>query len=184
MMTNPSPLDEMDRMMVAMFRQGDQRDYHKLYNKYAPAMLGVLKRTLGDVQLAEECVQTTFCEIWKQRLTYNPEKERLFTWMLKISRGCAVFAPFAEKKSIDEEIREEIDLVYATDIKLFLQQKSVADGAGFAAGINRQIKEAIHLIYFKGCSFASAAEQLGISVDALRGDMIRTIKQLKGAVIV
>lgn len=182
-MTNPSPLDEMDKNMVALFRRGDEKDYRNIYNKYAPAVLGVLIRTFGDVNLAEECVKASFCEMWNKRLTFDPSKERLFTWMLKMVKGSDSFQSVKNEQFIDNEIREEIDLVYATDIKFFLQQKNEDDGERFAAEIDEDVKKAIFLIYFKGYSFSSAAEQLGIPVVILRGNMIKILKQLKGTVI-
>lgn len=175
-----SPLDELDNNAVAMFKSGDHKDYLKLYNKYAPAVMGVLLRTLGDKEIAEKCVNNAFFEIWSRRLSYNPEKERLFTWMLKISRTCAKCACLSEKKYLDDEIREEIDLVYAMDIQAYLKEKKHIEGASFASKVTAQIREAINLIYFQGYSFSAAAEHLGLSVEQLRAGMIKNIKQLKG----
>ena len=182
-MAIPSPLDDLEKNMVVLFQQGDKSDYLKLYNKYAPAVLGVLTRTLGNQKLAEECVSESFCKMWTERLNYNPAKERLFTWMLKIVRSCAACAPLAEKSHLDDEIREQIDLIYATDIRAYLLEKQRAEGLDFAVGIDADIRQAIHLIYFENCNFAVAAEKLGMSVDALRGKMVKTIKQLKGSVL-
>ena len=80
-----------------------------------------------------------------------------------------------------DEIREEIDLVYAMDIKRYLQEMQKTQGEQFAAGLDLSIREAIHLIYFESFSFAGAAQKIGIPVDTLRGKMIQTIKQIKGS---
>lgn len=182
-MSIPSPLDDLDKNIVTLFQQGDKNDYLKLYNKYAPAVLGVLTRSLGNQKLAEECVNESFCKIWSARLTYDPAKERLFTWMLKIAKSCPLFGSLAAQKHLDDEIREGMDLVYAMDIKAYLHQKQRTEGNDFAAGLDANIKEAIRLIYFETHSFAVTAEKLGMSVDALRGKMVKTIKQLKGSVL-
>jgi len=182
-MIKASPLDDIDKNIVVLFQRGDREDYHALYNRYAPAVLGVMTRTLGHQELAEECVDEAFCKIWAERLNYNPDKERLFTWMLKIARGCVLFGSVtAAQTQLDNEIREGIDLVYATDIKAYLHEKQRMEGETFTAGISTEIKEAIRLIYFENCSFAVAAQKLGIAADHLRGEMIKTIKQLKGSV--
>lgn len=178
-----SPLDEMDKRMVVLFREGDQEDYRKLYRKYAPAVLGVLTRSLGNQQLAEECVNIAFRRIWQQRLSYDPGKERLFTWMLKIARASTTAIPVYQKPGIEDEIREEIDLVYATDIRDFMQSRRSVHGDGFIDGQAEIIRRAIHLIYFESYSFAGAAKELGISIDTLRGEMIKSIKQLKGSLL-
>ncbi len=182
-MADPSPLDELDKSIVELFKWGDQKDYLKLYNKYAPAVYGVLLRTLDNGKMAQECLYASFVGIWAQRLTYDPAKERLFTWMLKIVKDNAKGAALENGKYLDDEIREEIDLVYATDIRKYLCEKRDAEGADFAAGVSTEIRTAIHLIYFEGLSFSAAATQLNLSVETLRGMMIKTIKQLKGAVV-
>ncbi|HEY0177860.1 MAG TPA: sigma factor [Pedobacter sp.] len=182
-MAIPSCADGMDENMTALFREGDESDYLKLYNKYAPAVLGVLTRSIGNQKKAEECMHEAFCKIWSERLNYDPEKERLFTWMLKTAKKSAMYEAVTRNKCPDDEIREEFDLVYAMDIRSYLQKKRQTEGAQFAAGVNEKIRTAINLIYFDAWSFADAAKKSGISTEALRGEMIRTIKQLKGSVL-
>jgi RNA polymerase sigma factor (sigma-70 family) len=182
-MAVPSPLEDMDKNMVILIQKGDKSDYIKLYTKYAPAVLGVLTRTLCSRPLAEECLQELFFKVWEERFNYQPEKERLFTWILKVAKTCTLFGAVARENHLDDLIREEIDLIYAMDIKAYLLKKQRDEGEVFAVGIDADIKEAIHLIYFENCSFAAAAEKLEMSVDVLRGKMVKTIKQLKGSVL-
>jgi|GEM_PF-1684356 len=182
-MTVPSPADDLDNNLIAMFQHGDKEVYSRLYSKYAPAVLGVLNRMLGDKKLAEDCVNDTFCTIWSQREDYDPAKERLFTWMMKIAKNCADCLPPDKRNQMADEIREEIDLVYAMDIKRYLQEMQKEQGDNFAAGLDVTIREAIRLIYFESYSFAGAAQQIGIQVDQLRGKMIQTIKQIKGSLL-
>lgn len=182
-MTYTSPLDELDKNVVAMFKEGSQKDYLKLYNKYAPAIMGVLIRTLGDKEIAEKCVNTVFFEIWSKRLEYDPEKERLFTWILKIVKSCAKCASSSEQKYLDDEIREEIDMVYAMDIQAYLENKKRTEGENFGLKVSETIRKAIHLIYFQRYSFSDAAAHLGMPVEHLRAEMIKNIKQLKGTVL-
>lgn len=172
---------DAEKNMLILFQQGEINSYNNLYNKYAPAILGVLIRTIGDKYLAEECMQTVFIRIWAERLNYNPSKERLFTWLLKIAKSCAANILTVHKKYLDEEIREEINLVYAADIKVYLINKKQLEGASFAAQIDESLKQAIQLVYFESCSFTTAAEKAGISTEILRGKMVMTIKQLKGS---
>jgi len=178
-----SALEDLDKNIVAMFQNGDKASYLKLYNKYAPAVLGILTRCLGDKNLAEECTQDTFCKIWHERLQYDPEKERLFTWMLKVAKSSNLYGTLMADRKVDDEIREEFDLIYATDIKSYLQQKVLEEGSNFEVNVNVTISKAIRLIYFESYTFAATADELGISVDALRAEMVKTIKQLKGSVL-
>lgn len=45
-MKSNASLSEMDRDLAFLLKQGSEEAYHKIYNKYAPAVLGVLTRTL------------------------------------------------------------------------------------------------------------------------------------------
>jgi RNA polymerase sigma factor (sigma-70 family) len=182
-MAEHASLDVVDNNVKHLFQYGGKEDYLKLYNKYAPAVLGVLTRTLGDQQLAEKCIHETFCRVWAERNNYDPNKERVFTFVLKIARECAAKWPMDEKINLYDEIREEIDLVYATDISTYLQEKKLADGDNFACTVDETIRAAIGLIYFKAYSFSAAAAELGLSVDTLREKMIKAIKQLKGSLL-
>ncbi|WP_158798434.1 RNA polymerase sigma factor [Pedobacter sp. L105] len=182
-MATPSSLDVIDKNMVTLFQQGNEDDYLKLYNKYAPAVLGVLTRTIGDQKLAEDCMHEAFFKIWSERLNYDPSKERLFTWMLKIAKTSKLYGALAKEKFLDDEIREGFDLVYACDLKKYLQEKQRTEGEQFAAGVDVILREAIRLIYFESYGFAAAAEKLNMSVENLRGEMVKTLKQLKGSVL-
>jgi len=179
----PSPQHDVDHNFVAMFQHGDKEVYARLYNKYAPAMLGVLQRMTGDRELAEECANQAFLAIWSQRKEYDPAKERLFTWIMKIAKQSLACVAPEKRNQMADEIREEIDLVYAMDIKTYLQEMQKEQGDNFAAGLDANIREAIHLIYFESQSFAGAAEKIGIPADTLRGKMIQTIKQIKGSIL-
>ena len=179
----PSPPDDVDNNLVSMFQHGDKEVYSRLYNKYAPAVLGVLTRLVGDRAIAEECANDAFCTIWSRRKDYDPAKERLFTWMIKIAKHSAACLPPDKRNQMADQIREEIDLVYAMDIKTYLQEMQKEQGDNFAAGLDVTIREAIHLIYFESHSFAGAAQRIGIPVDKLREKMIQTIRQIKGSLL-
>lgn len=182
-MITPSAQNDVDDNLVSMFQHGNEEDYSRLYNKYAPAVLGVLHRMVGDQKLAEECTNDAFCTIWSRRKEYDPAKERLFTWIIKIAKNCASCLPPERRNQMADEIREEIDLVYATDIRSYLQVMQKEQGDHFAAGVDVTIREAIRLIYFESYSFAGAAEKIGVPVDTLREKMIQTIKQIKGSLL-
>lgn len=60
--------------------------FNDFYEKYASAMYGEIKRTLCRDEIAEETLQKIFKEIWIAINNYDPLKERLFTWTIKITR--------------------------------------------------------------------------------------------------
>lgn len=165
---------------INSFQQGDKTAFKELYDKYSPAILGVLIRAMADQKLAEECLSKVFCKVWSQRLCYHPEKEGLFTWILSIACGCAT-NEMSDGKQSSDQILEDINLVCATDAKAYLKQKIRTEPANIENCISATMLQAIDLVYFKSNAFALTAEKLNMSVDSLKREMIKTIKQLMGS---
>jgi RNA polymerase sigma-70 factor (ECF subfamily) len=60
--------------------------FSTLYEAYAPAFYGVIKKSLCVSAECEKILQNAFCIIWKSIEEFDPAKERFFTWCLKIVR--------------------------------------------------------------------------------------------------
>lgn len=166
--------------MRFMSIQNDDREaFLKLYHKYAPAILGILTRTIVDRELAIECLNRSFYKIWSGRLNYDPGKERLFTWMVKIAMSCTNSEPFAQKNQSDNNLREAIDLILGTNIKTYLELKYQTEGGNFGYCLDSTMMQAINLIYFKSQGFVITSEKLGMSLDELKRIIIQAIRRLK-----
>ncbi|RZK63732.1 MAG: hypothetical protein EOO85_30790 [Pedobacter sp.] len=159
----------------------DRKAFLKLYHEYAPAIFGILIRTITDKELAKECLNRSFYKMWSGRLNYDPGKERLFTWMVKIAMSCTNSEPFVQKNQSDNNLREAIDLILGTNIKTYLELKYQAEEGNFGSSLDSTMMQAINLIYFKSQGFSITAEKLGLSLDELKRIIIQSIKKLKMA---
>ena len=56
-----------------------------LYDKYAPALYGVILKLTPDVQLAGEVIEKSFKKIWKAYHGHNASKRMTFGLMLRIT---------------------------------------------------------------------------------------------------
>ena len=61
--------------------------FSALYDDYAPAFYGEIKKSFTDDALCEQMLITSFSEIWKSLHEFDSSKERLFTWCFKIVRN-------------------------------------------------------------------------------------------------
>src|SRR5207302_7253984 len=110
----------------------------------------------------------SFIEIWENKKTYDPARERLFTWMLRIVKNAAL-----------EVVRSAND----TDIKTSADNNYVADKEENDRGQNGSkicdLKEdqvaALDLVYFNGYTFAEAARKLNVPADTLRSMIITAV---------
>jgi len=62
----------------------------RLYEEYAPTVLGFLRDALGDRGTAEDVHQQVFLEVWQRAPAYDPERAGLFTWIMTIARSRAI----------------------------------------------------------------------------------------------
>jgi len=62
----------------------------KLYQMYAPALMGIISRIVKSEVTAEDVLQITFVKIMSSIDGYDPLRSRLFTWMAEIARHAAI----------------------------------------------------------------------------------------------
>jgi RNA polymerase sigma-70 factor (ECF subfamily) len=80
-------VDEDVRLMLA-FRDGDDRAFDQLFERWAGRVLRFVERMVGEASVAEELVQETFVRVWKARARYAPEA-RFSTWLFTIAGNAA-----------------------------------------------------------------------------------------------
>jgi RNA polymerase sigma-70 factor (ECF subfamily) len=145
-------------------KKGDREAFGKIYDKYAPLLMGVIIRMVKIESVAEEILQATFLHIWNQIHTFEASQHSFLTWMMQIARRLAV------------------DTINAAKVKNLLADKLVYDGAGtkynyLAAGetVERVIFD---LMYNKGLSCHEAAVTMQMSEEDINKNIRLAIKDL------
>lgn len=80
--------DEDTRLLVAA-QAGDQQCFSLLYDKYAPALLGIISKIIDNEQLAEKTLLLTFVNAWNTITQFNNFDSTLFTWLINMTRKTA-----------------------------------------------------------------------------------------------
>lgn len=78
-----------DITIVNLIRKGDHSACRLVYDKYAPLLYGIIYRIVKDQTLAENLLADTITKVWKDQVSYDPEKLSLCTWMMNIARNLA-----------------------------------------------------------------------------------------------
>ncbi|MEJ7780808.1 MAG: sigma factor [Daejeonella sp.] len=79
-----------DRTIVTLIRKGDHSVCKVVYDKYAPLLYGIIYRIVKDQTVAENLLEDTIAKVWKDQVSYDPEKLSLCTWMMNIARNLAI----------------------------------------------------------------------------------------------
>jgi RNA polymerase sigma-70 factor (ECF subfamily) len=83
---------ESDEELMARVAARDAAALESLYDRYSPAVLGLLTRILEDRSAAEELVQETFWRVWDKSESFDPAKGSFGGWLFSIARRQALDA--------------------------------------------------------------------------------------------
>ena len=76
--------------LMALVQRGDQAALSTLYDRYAPVVLGLLTRIIGDKAVAEEVLQEVFWRVWDKSSNFDSSKGSFKTWLFSIARRLAI----------------------------------------------------------------------------------------------
>ncbi|MFN2458087.1 MAG: hypothetical protein ABR502_07795 [Chitinophagaceae bacterium] len=86
--------------LIHSLKEQNLEGFSTLYDDYAPAFYGEIKRSLRVSAECDKILENAFCVIWRSMDEFDSTKERLFTWCLKIVRK------EIRKKKIDLLLKE------------------------------------------------------------------------------
>ena len=174
------PADRDDALLLRHVAAGDTGALRALYSRYGAVIFGLALRTLGDRQLAEDCVQEVFVTAWRSAGRYDPRRASVSTWLFAIARNKTVDAlrrrsrrpaePLPERWP-DDKAPDAAELVAAGD-----QGRRVASAL---AELPPHQLEAISLAYFEGLTQAEIAARLGVPLGTVKGRLRLALELLR-----
>lgn len=80
-----------DADILALLRTRKQEGLHYLLDKYAGLMKYIVKNTgIQNDEDVSECISDILFTIWKRINKYNQTKASFKTWIVLVTRGCAI----------------------------------------------------------------------------------------------
>lgn len=79
-----------DAELVARIAGGSQAALEELYRRHAPRVFALLLRMLGSREEAEEVLQDSFFQLYKEARRYQKERGAVTTFLFTISRNLAL----------------------------------------------------------------------------------------------
>lgn len=76
--------------LIQRMAKGDPAALAELHASWAPVLLGIACRMLGDRREAGDVLHRTFLAIWKRSAAYDPHQSPPFVWALVMMRGIAI----------------------------------------------------------------------------------------------
>lgn len=168
-----------EEQLISLLLKKDEKGFNYLYDNYAAALFGVITRMVSSKEYADEIMQDVFVKIWKNIAQFDPEKGRLYTWMLNLARNTSIdylrskgFQNEQKNQSIPESVNDSEHYSIISDV----------DNIG-VKNILLQLKpewrELIDLAYYKGYTQQEIAERLDIPIGTIKTRTRNALIELK-----
>ncbi len=168
------PHNNEDIIAIERIKQKDKKALQLLYDKYAPALYGVILRMCGNKEMAEDLLQETFVKIWQKIEAYDPNKGKFYTWAYRIAKNLTL-----------NTIRKKEILIQNEDLSVYREKENaepqldVAALNGAVGKLEPHHQEAISLVYFKGYTHREANEQMGVPLGTFKSYVRQALQLLR-----
>lgn len=79
------PVERQDRMLMQRVAHGDEAAMGELYDRFVGLVFKASRQVLTRAE-AEDAVQETFVRLWQTADRFDPERAKLVTWVMLITR--------------------------------------------------------------------------------------------------
>jgi len=158
-----------DRELWERIRRGEAQAFDSFYKEMGPRLLGFLRQVVGNRQAAEDVMQETFAQMWRNPNGFAPERGTLRAYLFGMARKRAA-EWWRKKASADGNVIEERTEHKAETISL------VGDA------FQRLPKEQRILLWLReveGQSYIELAQILAMPVGTVRSRLFAAREELR-----
>jgi RNA polymerase sigma-70 factor (ECF subfamily) len=154
-----------------------------LYVRHAPVLLAILRRVLGSEEEAEDTLQETLLQVWRQAARYDPERASVGTWLVLLARSRAI----DRIRARGVRSRTEEEVAQTPVVKL---ETEVAVGAVLTGERQQRIRAALaelpapqrrvlEMAYYDGKTQREIAQETGIPLGTVKTRTLLALRKLR-----
>ncbi len=176
-------LDAELSAVIARTALRDERALARLYDLTFGKVYAVALRILRNAEAAEEAVEDTYWQAWREASRYDPARGRALTWLLTICRSRALDAlrrrEPAELTGDVESLQSEA-AVENTDPYDLLEAIERSSAIHAAIGkLKPQVRQLVALAFFRGLTHQEIADACNMPLGTVKVTLFRACRQLK-----
>lgn len=177
----PTLVALMDRIV-----DRDERALATLYDATSARVHGLVLRITRRAALAEEVVEDTYWQAWRQAPRFDPARGRVVTWLLAMARSRAIDALRRDERFQHAELPAEGGLEDDTEGVLPAHDLLEATRAGHrvhaaVATLEPRARQLIALAFFRGLTHEEIATQTAMPLGTVKSLIRRSLQQLRQA---
>jgi RNA polymerase sigma-70 factor (ECF subfamily) len=168
---------QRDAELVAAIAAGDRKALAALYQRFAPSLMAVGQRILGDRREAEDLLHDVFLEVWRQAGQFDRARGTVRAWLLMRMRSrsldrrkSAGFSRVVSLEERQEEVRATGDDALAPDRSAL--RRALAD-------LPEEQRLVLELGYFEGLSSTEIAARIAAPVGTVKSRVAAALAKLR-----
>ena len=172
---------------IARIARQDERALEALYDATSARVLGVVLRITHRHALAEEVLEETFWQVWRQAPRFDLGRGRPITWLLAMARSRAIDALRREQRFQHEELPND-DGAEAVDgggshqpaaQDLLEATRGNVHVHAALASLEPRARQLVALAFFRGLTHEEIAAQQQMPLGTVKSLIRRALQQLK-----
>jgi RNA polymerase sigma factor (sigma-70 family) len=170
---------------IAAITEHDERALTALYDATLARVYGFVLRVVRRPAVAEEVVEETYFQVWRQAARFDPARGRALTWLLGMARSRAIDAIRHEARfqyeSLDVADARELAHSDSAPDELLELARSFADLHRALMLLNAQPRQLVALAFFRGLSHEEIAGQTSLPLGTVKSQIRRAMRTLRQA---
>lgn len=177
MAENSKLLDSELMLKVAGY---DSKAFEQLYDRYSPLLYTLIKKIVGDKEIAGEILSDVFVIIWKRIDQFDFKSNNVYTWLITIARNKAIdqlrrLKNKEETEIYDDKYEEEFILtklspeIESLDLEQVLNKRDRIKE--ILASLTDAQRYVLELSYYEGMGEKEIAEKLKIPLPTVKSKL-------------
>lgn len=153
-----------DRALLHAVAARDRNAFRKLYDRHAATLLGLALKILGNRADAEDVLQDTFIQVWKNAATFDEGRGTTFGWLIMLTRSRAIDrlrARQSRARATEAAAQEEPDWSPQQPAQLAVASELHGIVRGALDALPKEQRSLIELAYFGGLTQTEIAQRVG-----------------------
>jgi RNA polymerase sigma-70 factor (ECF subfamily) len=176
-----------DAALIARVAARDENALATLYDRYAPLLVSLAERILGDRAAAEDTVQEVLLEVWNRAATYDPDRASPSTWLILRLRSRAVDrlrSAQVRARAVDEASKESAaESRHASPegpANVWFSERQ-ARVRGALAELPADQRQVLEWTFFDGLSQREIAARHGVPLGTVKTRTLLGLRKLRAA---
>jgi RNA polymerase sigma-70 factor (ECF subfamily) len=176
--------NDADAELIRSVAKGDRVALAQLYDRFAPILMAVAARILGERREAEDLLHDVFLEVWRQAADYDAARGSVRAWIMirlrsraidrRKSAAVARAVPLEPEEHIDERSAENEDPQLGPD------RASVRRAL---AALPEEQRTVLELGYFEGLSSSEIAARIDAPVGTVKSRVAAALAKLRAGLL-